>query len=119
MNCASFQDSQPCQVLFTLLTSVLVSSCNFVMHFSNQCTYSIKGHTTMGLFTRICVLAIKRCCKHFLMMQKSNYTMEVCLMLYELFVSKIGPKYNCLVDFFAISLLIMHAHMLAYLFVFY
>ena len=62
----------------------------------------------MGLFTRICGLVILSHSINFLK-QRSNYTTEVCLVLYESFVSKMGPKCNCLVDFFATSLLKMHA----------
>ena len=45
---------------------------------------------------------------------KSSYTTEVFLVLYELLVSKTGPKCNCLVDLFVTSLLntcaYTHAH---------
>ena len=58
----------------------------------------------MGLFTTICTLVISLCSKNFLI-QTSNWTTEVCLVLHESFVSKTGPKCNGLLDFFATSLL--------------
>ena len=36
--------------------------------------------------------------------------MKVCLVLHESFESKTGPKCDCLVDFFATSLLTTHAY---------
>ena len=47
--------------------------------------------------------------KNFLVL-RSNYTMEVCPVLHELFISKTGPKLNCLVDFFTTSLPTTHAY---------
>ena len=63
----------------------------------------------MGLFAKICTLVISVCDKNFLT-QRSNRTTKVCLVLYESFISKTGPKFNCLTDFFATSLLTMQAH---------
>ena len=49
-------------------------------------------------------LLFNRATKTFLYILRSNYTMEVYLMLHESFVSKMGLKCNCLVDFFTTSL---------------
>ena len=63
----------------------------------------------MGLFTRIYALVISSRNKNFFI-QRSNCTTKVCLVLNESSVSKTVLKYNCLVDFFTISLLNTHAH---------
>ena len=72
-----------------------------------------KGYATMGLFTKICTFVISLRNKNFLI-QRSNYTMEVYLVLYELFVSKMGLKRNCLIDFFTTSLPTTHVNMHAH-----
>ena len=58
-------------------------------------------------------LLFNQATKNFLIL-RNNYTMEVCLVLHESFVSKTGTKCNCLVDFFTTSLPpcvhYMHAH---------
>ena len=68
----------------------------------------------MGLFTRICALVISSRNENFLV-QRSNCSTEVCLVLNELFVSKTGSNCNCVVDFFATSLLNTHACALSFL----
>ena len=41
---------------------------------------------------------------------RNNHTTEICLVLHESFVSKTGPKCNCLVDFFTTSLQTMRVN---------
>ena len=68
-----------------------------------------KGHATVRSFTlHTCYLIVQ---------QKnlgSNYTTAVSLVLHESFVSKMGPKFNCLVDFCITSLPAMRAYMHAH-----
>ena len=52
-------------------------------------------------------LLFNRTAKDFL---RSDYTTEVCLVLRESFVSKMGPKCNCLIDFCTTSLPTTHAY---------
>ena len=68
-----------------------------------------KGHATVVPFTMICALVIQLHNKKFLVL-RSNYTTKVCLELYELFISKMGLKCSCLVDFFITSLPTMRAY---------
>ena len=74
-----------------------------------------KANATMKLFTKICTLVISSCSKNFLL-QRSNCTTKVYLVLYESLVSKMEPKLICLIDFFITSLLTMHAYTHAHCF---
>ena len=71
-----------------------------------------KGHTTIDRVVykdlHICYL-INHATKSFLIL-RNNYTTKVCLVLHELFVSKMRPKGNSLVDFCTTSLPTMHAY---------
>ena len=41
---------------------------------------------------------------NFFLIQGSNYTTKICLVLYKSFLGKTGPSYICLADFFTTSL---------------
>ena len=107
INCASVQDSQPCRVLLAQLTSEFANRQveNFIVCFSSQCAYYKKVTPLWGC---LLTLVISSRNKNFLI-QRSNCTIKVCLVLYESFVSKTGLKFICLIDFFSTSLLTTYA----------
>ena len=84
----------------------------FIAHFSSQCTY-YKRSCHYELLIRIYTLVMSSHNKNFLI-QRSNYITEVCLVLYELLVSKTGLPCNCFVDFSAINLLTTRAYIHAH-----
>ena len=74
-----------------------------------------KDYAIVGAFTRICALSFQLYNKNF-PIERSNYTIEVSLVLHELFVSNTVSKCGHLADFVATSLpttheyMYMHAH---------
>ena len=85
----------------------------FIVRFSSQCTYSKKVTPLWGRLLGFVHLLFNCAAKNFLIL-RSNYAMEVCLVLHESFVSKMGPKCNCLVDFCTTCLLTTCAYTYAH-----
>ena len=89
-----------CSRFLAKLTSVFIYQLitTFIMCLSDQCAYSKKVKPLRGHLLGFAHLLFNCATKNFLIL-RSNYTAEVFLMLHEWFVSKTGPKCNCLIDF--------------------
>ena len=81
----------------------------FIVHFSSQYAYSKKITPLWSRLLGFAHMLFNHATKNFLIL-RSNYTTKVCLVLFELFVSKTGPKFNCFIHVFTTSLLIMRAY---------